>query len=174
MGGNVKYLIGMILVLISFLAGLNVQNLTSNFFEISLFEVIYIVILIYISFYLTQKKEDERKLKEKSEDLLYKLNNIISDQRFIQIETKDDVEYVNQQHQRISNIINTLQKIKISKEFNLNIDVILSKIDQHRNIIGNHINDVSHLNKCKPDFIVIISVIKSKVDDSVVEMYILK
>jgi Ca2+/Na+ antiporter len=177
-------IICVVIAVIFFLIGYKIQivDTMAEFFSISFYQIIYLLFMFFIMYQLTQYKIDQRSEKESKEKLLFKnaeitekilskLYLLITDDRFCTIQKQEDIDYVNQQHRRISNFITTLNKFEFNENYEKNMEIILEKVDAHRELIGNHLNDPNFLNAACLDLKNYVDSIQDKINDNFYEIY---
>lgn len=106
--------VGAILIIVAILVLMFILNVKNeNFWSLDFYEIIYLSILIFISFFLTQHYTDERKRKDFVLDIIDKLYNLIlliSLDKIIEDKNKD---YFNMSVRNIRNVLDLLSSIAI-------------------------------------------------------------
>ena len=163
-------LIVLFLVFCAILSIFNIKH-NDNFFEISLYNVLNLVIAVAIAYYLTQRKNDERKLKEKAEEIVEKIQIKLNDGQAYNINSDEDIAYVLLMHRSISNWIRLLDSIKEKLKFETEVNYISENYKNYKEFIGNHINDIDYLAKSRKELENYILLIDNKLDEIKISMY---
>lgn len=149
----------------------NFKN-NSTFFDIPVYTILNLIVATFFAFYLTQKKQDERKFKETAERLIYKIQNTISSEKMYRIKNEKDIEDLKLTHRTISNRIETLDKLKDKLNYKKEIEYIKDKFKTYRELFGNHINDVNHLTNSERDLFNFIELIDNKLDEILLSLFL--
>lgn len=152
------------------LTGYNIKYNTS-FFQAPIYTILNLIVAVFFAYFLTQRKNDERKLKEKAENLIDKIQIVINDKRFVHITSKEDIEFLLMMQRSISNRVEILIGLKDKLIFPKEIEYIKENFTSYKEIIGNHFQDVDYLSKSEKDLYNKIMLIDSKLDEMRIKLY---
>ena len=137
----------------------------------SFYNISTIIIAIFLAFMFTQKKNDERKLKEIAERLITMIQQLIGDERFYKIKSKEDINFIRIQIRTVSNKIACLEGIEQKLYIKDEIVYIKKIFNDYEEIFGAYINDSDCLEKSENIFLNKILLIQSKCDSIIVKLY---
>lgn len=148
----------------------NIKN-NSKFWDISFYNIITILIAIVVTYYFTQKNNNEKKKKEEAENILEKIQKIISLEKYYIIDDDFDEKSINMMKRTVNNKIVILEKI--SKELNIQdeINYIKVKFKEYRELIDEHITDITYLKKSSLELKKILILIDDKIDEIKLKLY---
>lgn len=153
----------------------NIMCDKEHFFEISIAQMLTVLVALGIAFWASQYENDRRKAKEHVEKMLIKLQEMVSANSFCSIpstgDTNDIRKNINITNRKINNYINILKKYGKTLGFTKYIDYIDSEFDSYKKIIGDHINDLDYLSKTESEFRRIASNIELKSEFIIHSLY---
>lgn len=158
------------LVFIIILAICNIKH-NEDFFKIPLYNILNLFIAVVIAYYLTQRKNDERKLKEKAEELIDKIQNKLNSGQAYNITSSEDIAYVLLMHRSISNWLRLLEKLKDKLKFKNELAYINENFRSYKEFIGNHVSDLDYLSKSRKELENYILLMDNKLDEIKISMY---
>ena len=140
------------IVFATLLIAFAVFNYCNNekFFDASLVNIITIGTALFVSFFLVQRKTDERKQKDILLDLFRKLQSVTESEKVYKFDGQSK-EIITMRNRDINNKISILEKVDqkfIKKE---DIDFIRKKFDEYSGFIGDHIEDIPYLSKSEKE-----------------------
>lgn len=143
--------------------------LNDKFFELTVGNSISAMISLYVAYYLTEIRNNERKYKEKAEDILNKIQVLVSEPSF----TCDNYELREHRirQRTLNNKITLLEKISQKLTCEDDVKYIRQQFDDYREFIDAHIEDVEHLKKSKPELMKFAANIENKCDEIKVNFY---
>ena len=152
--------------------GLLVYNAVNNkdFWVLSLSQGLTLSIAIIIAFYASQFRNDERKLKEITEKLLYKLQKYINSEIFVDVGEFEKREVLTN-NKKISNVIDSISKCSSSFHIKDDLNYIKDEFKEYKSFVGDHIEDKEYLKKSKAEYQKIASNIDSKCDSIIISLY---
>ena len=120
----------------------NINN--KNFFSMSLFDILTLIIMLFVSYYLVEKKSDKRIRKSKIEETLNLIKKDI-EEITITYFTGDYQRKYTMLSRRISNKVIILEKY--DKDFCIENEVkeFKDKFLQFDTLIGNHITNIDEI-----------------------------
>ena len=154
-----------------------IYNFFNNcrFMDSSVTQVLTLVVTIGVAFWATQYKNDLRKTKENAENVIEKLQTIVSNECFYSIPADGDLEEVkksiNCTNRKINNCIDILEKYASNLKFKDDIKYIREQFDAYKIIIGDHIQDLDYLSKSETEFRRIADNIDTKCDYIILSLY---
>lgn len=158
---------------ILFVVILFIQNALNNdkFLEMNANNFLTLVVAVYFAFYLTQKKNEYRLRRTKLESLLYEYKNTIQDDRFFDICNNEDAKYLIQSHRKLNNLITVMRSIKVDLDTEVFLAYIENKMDEHNNLISNHLSDIGYLTKSSTELMNYRDLADFKINELIVKMY---
>lgn len=161
--------------IISFLifGGIFVWNYVKNscFWNAQVIDIISpIFIAFYFSYYLIERKNDERRQKEILEEILWRLKDFIEQEEMYNLSQQEPATILMRSRQ-VSNQITILNNWK--KHFNVEkeVDFICEKFEEYNSIIGNHIDDLNYLEKSSKELERPIKLISDKILELTMNLY---
>lgn len=147
---------GIVICIIGFIA-LGTYNIVFNkdFFKTPLTTLVSVLVAIILSYYLTQRKVDDRRRKEKIDQLLYKIQGIVLEDNFIIVQDTDLIL-----HRSVANKIQYLEK-NIPNEIRDDVNRLANIFKDYRYFYGEHYKDDDYMKKSKKDLLNYIT----KIDD---------
>lgn len=168
-------------VLVIVLAGLTITTGICNwinnkdFFTASITQVLTLAVTLSIAFWATQYKTDIRKMKEHAEDVIEKLQALVSDAQFYSIPASGDKESIQKQinstNRKINNCISILYEYSKTLKFKNEMDYIRGEFDTYKLRIGEHISDLEYLSKSENEFKRTAENIDTKCDYIILSLY---
>lgn len=136
------------LIGIMWLAGYNFKNNT-DFFETSIYMILNLLIVIYIAFYFTQKKTDERQLKDVLSGIINSLRESIMKKEAYIITSDEDINYFLMMKRKFENKIEILNNNRKKFSIEIEVDYIKKEFKEYCNFYEEHIRDTNYLGKSK-------------------------
>lgn len=133
---------------------LGICNYINNekFWEASICQVITLLMAILITFYATQYKNDQRKLKDYAETVIRKIQSIIVDERFIYFNVNTDNKTVTMANRKLNNYISILNEYSEKLGFKEEAKYIADQFKEYRDIVDEHLADKDYLSKSSQTF----------------------
>lgn len=164
-------------VLTIFTITIGIINAVCNpdFFCVSSAQILTLLVTIGVAFWASQFKNDQRKAKEHVEQMLVKLQQMVSSESFYCIPAKGSIQEVqktlNTNNRKINNYIDVLKKYGDKFKFKSDIDYISSEFETYKQKIGDHISDLEYLSKTEVEFRRVAENIDSKCDYILFSLY---
>lgn len=155
--------LGVLLVAILGLCIYNVGILKNDkFFEVSFSACISIIVVLLVSYWLTNNYQDERNQKEIYLHLLERVIDLVNDPYMYKIGVDSDIFIVLMKKRELNNTISLLKGY--SKKFNVESELLFidEKVQEYANLIGNHQEDLLHLSNSEKDLRRPLELIESK------------
>lgn len=145
-----------------------------TFFAINISNIISIGVTIVFSFILVQNLTDERKQREVVDNIIMDLKTSLSDNKYYIITGETDKDSLLDSIRVLANNVDYLSNVN-SKFINQNdVTYIKDIFEEYRNLIGDHITDLSYLSKSKKELERKINLIDSKLTNMRLEIYGMK
>lgn len=160
----------LIVVLLSFNFFVN-----DDYFKASLVQCLPLLFTLFIAFLATQYKNDFRKCKEHAERIIFKLQDLVTDEKFYIFSTNDDQEErekeINTTNRKIGNYINIL--LEYSKSLNIEEETkyIKNEFAFYKEKIGDHIKDFEYLSKSHKELLKHSENIDTKCEYIILKLY---
>lgn len=142
-----------------------------DFLITPIYTIFNISVAIFFAYYLTQKKNDERKLKETAENIINKIQNIISDDYLYNINEGTNKRKLLMMHRQIGNKMFLLNSVKNELKLSPEITYIKNTFQDYRNFVGEHINNIDYLSNSEDILMKLIGLIDDKLDEIIVKLY---
>lgn len=162
--------ISILIVVIIIFVAIFANSKNENFWVISFSQIVTVIVAILIAFYASQFRNDERKLKEVTEKLLYKLQASISSDVFIN-PSEDDYKKVLMNIKSISNIISNLKKCADNFSFKKDMEYIENQFNEYKEFWGEHSSDYEYIKKSTDVFQKYSRNIESRCDSIIISLY---
>ncbi len=175
---RIIYIIIFTVTLVTLLA-LLIANFFANedFFKATLVQCVPLFLSFLIAFWATQYKNDSRKHKDHAERIIFKLQEIVTNERFYKISKANG----NQNQERQKEILTNNRKIKnyiailteYSKQLKIKkeVDYISKEFSDYNEFIGAHLNDFDYLAKSEKELLKYSENIDSKCEFIILELY---
>lgn len=118
-----------------------------DFLVTPLSTIISIGVAVVVSYFFVQRKTDDRRKKEKIDKLLYKVQEIILNDNFIEVRDENLII------QR--SVINKILYLEdgVDNDIKGDISRIREKFEEFREFYGNHYKDIAYMNKSKKELL---------------------
>ena len=158
------------------MAGINIIVLhNSDFWKISIAQVLTLLVAIVVAFQAVQRKTDERKIKDQIEKVTEKIQTNVSSPDFVVYSVNCDPTEVQKRitmtTRRLANCINILQGyskiLKITEE----IKYIEDQLKGYRDFVSAKVGDLDYLSKSETHLRKYADNISSKCDYIILKLY---
>ena len=141
-----------------------------DFIKMSLYNVLTLYIAIIIAYYFSQSKNDERKRKEKLEEIISKIqSSVTSEEAYITEETtKDEITMF---QRNLSQKITVLSSFAIKYKIEEETKYIYDRFYEYKDFIGDHLTDMPFLQKSRIDLKKWLDLIDNKCDEIKLKLY---
>lgn len=159
-------------VLIIVLALVNIFYIKNdNFWEMSIGSCLTLLVALSVSYYFTQKNQDERNKKEIYLHLLEKMQRIVSEDCLSNISENTDINLILMKKREINNCTTTLEKY--SKEFHIEEEMkfISDKVKEYTEFFGAHQNDLGYLSKSSKELKRPLDLIEQKLNEAMIKIF---
>lgn len=160
-----------------FVFSILVCNFFANdeFFKASFIQCLPLIFTLFIVFFATQYKNDFRKYKEHAERIIFKLQNLITDEKFYQFKVCDNNEErekeINAVNRKIQNYLTILQEYSKSLDIEEEIKYIQTEFSNYKDKVGDHIKDFEYLSKSEKEFLKHSENIDTKCEFIILKLY---
>lgn len=121
------------------------------FFRISFPQILTVFVAVGITFYATQRKNDERIIKEHVEKIIEKMQSIVTDCSFFIIREDADAEQVSQRImmtcRKLSNYIDILRKYQDICAIKAEVEYLSREVSAYDTLVSDNIKDMKYLSK---------------------------
>lgn len=144
----IVFCVGLLVYIIFF----NLQNNT-DFFKMSLTDLITLLIAIVLSYFFTERNSNTRKRKETIEILIEKIQQKLETDVMVNICDGEDIKKVSLNKRSIDNNLNLIKNNTSQMGVNIekDIDYVVEQFNNYIYIIDGHINDIEYLRSSKLD-----------------------
>lgn len=164
-------------VLLFFVIGLSIHSAINNdaFWNIGVGQSLTIIVAILLAFWATQRKNDQRILKNHAEEIVLKIQNSVSQNEFVSFGCENDKadtqKRTNLLNRRISNCISILLRYGDKLEFAEDAKYIDKEFKDYKELVSEHIEDFEYLRKSESTLMKYAENINSKCDQIILKMY---
>ena len=143
-------------------------NKDPDFWKINISDCIEVFILIFVSYYLVDRQNDEDRHKERVLETIAKIQNTLLDPNFINVDSGDDKNVTKVKLTRINNLVEII-KDDLSK-YSEDSSAIVSDVSNLYATAMDHIDDVDFIEKYKPDIYRLVNNIDTKLENIKINM----
>jgi lipopolysaccharide export LptBFGC system permease protein LptF len=158
--------------------GITVYNIIKNptFFTASIGQIITIIVALWVAFWATQYKTDQRKAKENAECIIKKIQELVTDEHFYIIRASEDDEetrkHITTINRKIANCISILVEYSKVLGFQDEAQYIASEFKEYKTLVSDYIEDFDYLSKSESRLRKFSENIDSKCDGIIVSLYV--
>lgn len=147
----------------------------SSFWEMSIVQALTLLVAILIAFWATQRKTDERKIKDQIEKITEKIQSDVSSPDFFAFNTADDSSEVQKRitmtTRKLTNCIGILQKYCQAIDINEEVQYIEDQVKGYRDFVSEKVGDLDYLAKSETHLRMYAENINSKCDRIISKLY---
>ncbi|WP_462282193.1 flagellar motor protein MotB [Ruminococcus champanellensis] len=157
---RIIYIILFVAILLT-LTALLIANFIANedFWKATFAQCMPLLLTFFIVFWATQYKNDFRKHKDHAERIIFKLQEIVTNERFYKISKGNDSQ--NQEREKeiftnkrkINNYITILKEYARQLKIKEEVDYISKEFTDYNEFIGDHIKDFDYLEKSEKELL---------------------
>ena len=167
--------IGLIAIVLV-IAAVNVICLKNKaFWEVSISQVLTLLVAIIIAFWAVQKKTDERIIKEQIEKIANKIQTVIEDPKFIMFNSTDDSEEVQKRFtmstRKLSNCVTVLREYGKCIDISADVEYIADQVRGYNDLVSSKFHDLDYLSKSENHLRMYAENINSKCDYIIMKLY---
>ena len=141
----------------------NIIARTEGFWESSFIEIIEMLILLVVSYFLVQMQNKVNRRKEKIDFIVSKIQNKILDEELIRVGTENERLVTKVKFMSIANLLECVRDINYKKA-EKNIELIISNMDILTDLVLDHINDEKHIINSNAEITRLITSISDRLD----------
>lgn len=130
----------------------NIFYNSEGFWKISIYHILSLVFVIFISYFLVQKRTDERQKVSMVDKMIEDIQKSVSMDVVVGYETEEDRKQALLYQKSIANRIDYLQKSSVCSVIKEDLEYIKKEMESLREFYGNHMNDKSYMEKSTTDF----------------------
>lgn len=166
-------------ILFALIIGMAVINIfflkNSNFWEMSVSQVLTLLVAIAISFWAAQRKTDERKIKEQIERITEKIQREVSSPEFVIFSIGEDPteaqKKITMTTRKLTNCINILHEYGKTIGLSEEIRYIEDQVRGYRDFVSVKVGDLDYLSKSETHLRKYADNINSKCDYIILRLY---
>lgn len=147
----------------------------SDFWEISIAQVLTLLVAIVVAFWATQRKNDKRKIKEQIEKITEKIQMEVSSPDFVNFDVNSNPEEVQKRitmaTRKLTNCINILWEYSKILDISEEIRYIEDQIKGYRDFVSVKVGDLDYLSKSETHLRKYAENINSKCDFIISQLY---
>lgn len=170
---NTNWVIGVFVIIILVIIVMNCFLDWKSFIKGPVFTSINSLIAIIFAYYLSNKNNENRKLKEKVEQILSNIYNEIDKPIIVKFESREDLQEILLIHRNIANNVGSLLKIAEELKIKDSLDYINERFNEYRDFFGEHYEDLEYLKKSINTIMKDVGLIKNKIDDIIINLYLI-
>lgn len=155
------------------LGGLLYYNLKNNqtFLITPIYHILNLIVAIYFAFYLVQKRNDERKLKDIVIDILDKIQLELNTEDAHTFSECYDKNAALLKQRKINNKLTLLDQLKDKLSIIPEVGIINSNFNDYRNMFGDYMENIEMLKSHQKEFQRFINNIDQKCDEIKVKIF---
>lgn len=142
-----KFFFGLVILILLLLFLFNING--ANFWTFDFYKIVYLGILIFISFFLTQHYTDERKRKEYIIDMVDKLSNFTTSISLNKIIEDRNADSFNMEVRNIRNILDLLGALASKYDIEKEIEYLCKEINEIDDTVSENISKIENLEGLK-------------------------
>lgn len=157
--------------------GIGIYNIVknSNFWNVSVAQVLTLLVTISIAFWATQFKNDQRSAKTHAEKVIAKIQSIVSCEEFYTFIPSSNEEDAKKNYRisqrKFANCLSVLEEYGKQLGFQDDVKYIDEQFTEYKTFISDHLNDFDYLNKSEAHLRRLSENIDSKCDQIIVKFY---
>lgn len=140
-----------------------------KFWEINISNSIEIFILIFVSYYLVDKQNDEDRHKQRTLETITKIQDRLLDPKLILVGSEEERNVTKVRLTSISNLLELLKQDL--SDYGDDYASIVSNMDNLSKIVMDHINDEEHIKKSNSDIVRLVTNIDTKLEKIKISLY---
>lgn len=142
-----------------------------NFWEASIYQIVTLLMAILITFYATQYKNDQRKVKDYAENIIRKIQVIVDEEGFVTFDETTENKAVTMTNRKLNNYIDILKEYGKKLGFQEEAEYIEEQFKSYRNIVDEHLSDKEYLSKSNTTFQMYAENIEHKCERIILNLY---
>lgn len=163
MNRKIKYVIIIIFSVITITLGIiNIAFSVPEFFKINMNNCIEIFILLFVSYYLVDRQNDENRHKQRTLEAITKIQDRLLDSELILVSNEEERNVTKVKLTSISNLLEILKDDL--EDNNADFESAVANMDNLLQIVMDHINDESHIKKSNSDIVRLVTNIDTKLE----------
>jgi len=161
------------------ISAINIVEFKQNeFWSINLSQALTIIIACCIAFWANQRITDDRRIRDRVERIIIKIQDIVTSPEFITFKTSQSSEEVRKivgiNTRKLTNAIETLKKYEKKIRLKKDIQYLEQEINSYRDIVSEKVNDVEYLSKSETLLRRYSENIDSRCDSIIADLYLHK
>ncbi len=136
--------IGFFILVVVIVIIFNIKNNT-EFWSYSFTNVVSTVIAVVVAYCFVQEKNNERKMKEKADQLIEKVEEMVLAEDFYNISADADIQILMLNIRRLKNKMKLLEQCAEKLNFVSDIEYISKQVENYDEMVGEHISDLGQL-----------------------------
>ncbi len=144
----------------------------SNFFNITIGEIMTIAVAVYFAYYLAQMNTDARVRKGIYTKILQDLQNLAEDRDSYVIDvTSFDKKKLMMTKRKFNNCVTILKRYANAMNVKTLVDTIEKHVNEYAELLGNHIDDIEYLSKSENELRRPLDLIVTEVPEIMMKLY---
>lgn len=165
-----------LIIAVLILGGYNILGLkNSDFWKCSATQILTLLIAIIIAFWATQRKTDERKIKEQVEKITTTMQNVVSSSEFVSFNTSSDPTEVQKQLtmtiRKLKNCVNVLRGYSKKLDITDDVNYLDDQIRGYNDFVSVKVGDLDYLAKSESHLRLYAENIIGKCDYIILQLY---
>lgn len=142
-----------------------------EYFKVPFYHLLNISIAFLFAFFVTQRKNDERKQKDMHEKLINKIYNAIDNEKMYIINSEEDLKYITITRRGIRNRMDLLEKQTMRWIKKDDVAYLKNEFNDYWDILSEHISDIEYLKKSQDVLYKNIGNITYKLQEMLLNLY---
>lgn len=143
----------------------------TEFFKISVGQIMTVTVAIFFAFYLTQRNNDVRVQKEVYKKILQAVQEIVADKDNYVIDEDTDIKMLTMTKRSLNNYMSMLKKYSGKMGVQEKIEKISRYVDEYADFLGNHLDDKEYLAKSEAELRRPLELINIEAIEIMMELY---
>ena len=165
---------GIVIVSAIVIVGLSIFNLCkykTEFLTISISSCLSLLVAIFVSYFLVQKRTDLNSQRDSYSKLLLKIQAIADEKEAYEISENTDINTLTMRKRNLNNYSRIM--LEYSERFGLKTEAefIDEKIKEYSTFMGNHLDDLPYLAKSSKELRRPLELIDAKIIEMLIKIY---
>lgn len=147
-----------------------VRNL-DDFLSVNIFNLLTLLVALVFTYYFNQQKQKHRRFHDSAVKILESIQKIIVNDFICKGFNDHSIKELIQSMRIVRNKLDVLKKVEKNLNIAAEIEYLDNNFNNYKSIIDNHINDYDYLEKSVDDLNNFMSLLDSKITETIVKIY---
>ncbi len=163
------------LAVVTIVIGIYNHQYNTSFWDVSVAQVLTLLVAIAVAFWATQFRNDQRSAKAHAEKVIAKIQQIVCSEEFYIFNPEDNEEERKKTYglmqRKIANCLTVLKDYSTQFNFKDELKYLNTQFDEYRTFVSDKLSDFDYLKKSETHLKKLSQNIDSKCDQIVVKFY---